>query len=240
MRPAIRPISGAGSRGQRLAASHVSTAVARPSPSANGCALSSQDPLARSCAGMPSNDRICESTIRTATPFMNPARTGWGTNLASLPKPRAPKPACIAPIKITVADRSERMTAMSRALASETAGSRASCTASAATMRAVAELGPATGIALRPISAKTPPPSVAETKAAVTPSEDIAPPSGVKLSRPRVRTTASVATEPTAPATISRGQDARAGTDSRDGDFARPGRSTRARGGSSGRLIPTA
>ncbi len=73
--------SAAGRRGQRAAINAIIAAVPRLAASAGHCHSASalRPSRAQASAGTPNSSGTCDTTIRIATPSMNPASTGRGT-----------------------------------------------------------------------------------------------------------------------------------------------------------------
>ncbi len=151
----------------------VQPAVASPTANVPGAKPDRPFPGCR-----PSSVGSCDRKISTATPFMKPASTGCGTNCARRPSPSRAMTICSRPIATTIEPAAAITSVRPEAPAACTAGSRTNGANAPAKISAVAELGPATGIALWPKNASIRPPMVTDTKAAARPSGAAASPSG--------------------------------------------------------------
>ena len=152
----------------------------------------------------PSASLTWPEKIRTAMPLVNPTTTGCGTNFATAPSRSQPNSICSAPIRTTQQEIVASSTARCPGRDSGwIAGSVLKVATAAAKSSMVAELRPAAGMALRPITATTKPPTSDAAPPASMPTGAAEFPSATNASKGSVSQLASVTTEPMEPATTS-------------------------------------
>src|SRR6187431_1232615 len=195
----------AGARGQRQPMSHTPAAVASPTSSVAGCSDDSEGTVPSALVPeMPNSAGNCAMTMSTATLFMKPASTGCGTYFATTPSRSQPNSICSAPISTTqqeiVASRTARCPGCDSGCI---AGSVLKVATAAANSSVVAELRPAAGMVLRPITATTKPPTSDAAPPASMPTGAAEGPKATNASKGSVSQLASVTTAPTEPAITS-------------------------------------